>query len=181
MLSPETSTPSTSTPTPRRGRRFARALRRREALQDLADLDPLVRDSRGTVYRRSSHEALRARVDLLASQQRAARVAEEQRRAGAPAALDAARAAYEGAEASLARAVEADLGRREVKRREAAVRYAAQTVRDAVTFAAAVEAGALPPLPRVSARNVQVGQPVDLPAVDVAPRNRYAIRPPGRR
>ena len=95
MLSPETSTPSTSTPTPRRGRRFARALRRREALQDLADLDPLVRDSRGTVYRRSSHEALRARVDLLASQQRAARVAEEQRRAGAPAALEAARAAFD--------------------------------------------------------------------------------------
>ena len=50
-----------------------------------------------------------------------------------------------------------------------------------MTFAAAVEAEALPPLPRVSARNVQVGQPVDLPAVDVAPRNRYAIRPPGRR
>jgi hypothetical protein len=82
MLSPETSTPSTSTPTPRRGRRFARALRRRETLQDLADLDPLVRDSRGTVYHRSSHEALRARVDLLASQQRAARVAEEQRGVG---------------------------------------------------------------------------------------------------
>lgn len=177
MLSPETSTPSTSTPAPKRGRRFARALRRRETLQDL---DPLVRDSRGTVYRRSSHEALRARVDLLASQQRAARVAEEQRRAGAPAALDAARAAYEGAEASLARAVEANLGRREVKRREAAVRYAARAVRDAVTFAAAVEAEALPPLPRVSARAVQAGQPVDLPAVVAAPRNRYPTRPPGR-
>jgi len=176
MLSPETSTPSTSTPTPRRGRRFARALRRREALQDLADLDPLVRDSRGTVYRRSSHEALRARVDLLASQQRAARVAEEQRRAGAPAALEAARAAFDSDAVQ-----DPVVDRREVKAELAAWRASEKRLRDAVTFAAAVEAEALPPLPRVSARNVQVGQPVDLPAVDVAPRNRYPTRPPGRR
>mgnify|MGYP006892198871 CR=1 FL=1 len=179
MLSPETSTPSTSTPTPRRGRRFARALRRREALQDLADLDPLVRDSRGTVYRRSSHEALRARVDLLASQQRAARVAEEQRRAGAPAALEAARAAFDAVVSDAVQDPVVD--RREVKAELAAWRASAKRLRDAVTFAAAVEAEALPPLPRVSARNVQVGQPVDLPAVDVAPRNRYPTRPPGRR
>lgn len=180
MLSTETTAPATA-PTPKRGRRFARALRRRADQQVRAELDPLVRDERGVVRRRSAHEALRARVDLTASEQRARHVAEEQRRAGAPTALDAARAAYESAQSSLALARDADLGRREVKRRETAARYAARAVRDAVTFAAAVEAGVLPPLPRVSARAVKVGQPVDLPAVGAAPRNRYPVRPPGRR
>lgn len=180
MLSTETTAPATA-PTPKRGRRFARALRRRADQQVRAELDPLVRDERGVVRRRSAHEALRARVDLTASEQRARHVAEEQRRAGAPVALEAARAAYESAQSSLALARDADLGRREVKRRETAARYAARAVRDAVTFAAAVEADALPPLPRVSARPVPVGQPVDLPTIGTPTRNRYPTRPPGRR